>query len=113
MQAAKAGQNGANVEAATILVTRVRPAEKVWRDKVSQMVALEMQMNKSAYERTKGGQRPALSASLFLLVGAALVGIVVGWRITRGVTRPIGDAIAVAERIAEGDPSRKWLRRSG
>jgi methyl-accepting chemotaxis protein len=44
-----------------------------------------------------------------LLIGAGaiavLIGVLIGWRLTVGITGPIGDALQVAERVAAGDLS--------
>jgi len=105
MQAAKQGQEGANIEAATTLMEAVRPKETIWRQKVGEMVAAEVTSNGAAYEQALAGQQRALGVAGVAVSAAVIAGVLLGWRTTRSVTRPIDSAISVAERIAAGDLS--------
>jgi len=40
---------------------------------------------------------------LALAAGATVASLVMGWRVTRGITRPLGRAVDVARRVAAGD----------
>ena len=103
MDAARQGQEGANVEAAVTLTTQVRPNEQVWRQKVSELVELEEELNRAAYLQAKAGHSRAMLVTGLLVLAAAGIGAVVGWRIIRSVKGPIDGAVRVAERIAQGD----------
>ena len=103
LRAAKEGQEGANMEAAMTLMQEVRPREAVWRGKVSDLVALEQQLNQQSYQEARRGQARAMNTAAALVVAAIALGALLGWRITRSVRRPIEQAVGVAERIAAGD----------
>ena len=54
---------------------------------------------KDSIEAARTAQMLVISASII----AALIAIAFAWWITRSITRPIGEAVVVAERLAEGD----------
>ncbi|HET9645979.1 MAG TPA: HAMP domain-containing protein, partial [Burkholderiaceae bacterium] len=101
--AAKQGRTGANIEAAMILTTKVRPSELVWRNKVDELIAVEEDASRQAYAASIEGRQRALTMAAVAVVLATGCGALLGWRITRSVKQPIDRAIRVAERIAEGD----------
>ena len=103
LRAAKEGQEGANMEAAETLMQRVRPKEQVWRSKVAELVAVEQALSLASYREAVAGQTRAQRLAGALVLLAITLGILLGWRITRSVRRPIDQAIKVAERIAAGD----------
>jgi methyl-accepting chemotaxis protein len=76
-----------NVAAVQILTDTAGPIERTWR----------------ATATAAATKRNAMAAELALVVAALAAGALIAWRITRGVTRPLGRAVTVAERIAEGD----------
>jgi methyl-accepting chemotaxis protein len=104
-RAAQEGQDGAAAEATLTLTTQVRPAEQVWRGHVQALIALQTRLNRQAYDAVQVAQARAQALVAALVLGAIVLGTVVGWRITLGVKQPIDHAIRVAERIAEGDLS--------
>lgn len=103
LRAAKEGQEGANMEAAMTLMQEVRPREAVWRGKVSELVALEQELNQASYLEARRGQARAMNMAAVLVVVAIALGGLLGWRIIRSVRQPIEQAVGVAERIASGD----------
>ncbi len=103
LRAAKEGQDGANIEATMTLMLQVRPNEAIWRKKVAELIAVEEKLNRDAYGTALSGQHRALGIAAAVVIAAVLAGAILGWRITRGVKKPIDSAIRVAERIAEGD----------
>jgi len=58
---------------------------------------------KAAEEAAASGER----LLIILSVIAVLLGIVLAWLITRSITRPVGEAVKIADKIAEGDFSVK------
>lgn len=105
LKAAKDGQEFKSLEAITTLMTEARPHEAVWRTKVAELIALEEALNREAYAQTTAAQTRALAITAIVVVAAVAAGILLGWRITRSVKRPIDRAIRIAERIAKGDLS--------
>jgi len=102
-RAAKEGEMGAGVEATLTLTEAVKPVETVWRQKVAQLIELVRKENAEAAEATLASQQRAVVMVAALLSGAMVIGVLLAWRTTRSITVPVGRAVKVAERIAEGD----------
>jgi methyl-accepting chemotaxis protein len=67
---------------------------------------LEKHAQESHAGTLAAAEADARAATLMLaaLVAAMLAaGLVAGWRVTRGITRPLGDAVGIAQRVAGGD----------
>ncbi|HEY9106087.1 MAG TPA: HAMP domain-containing protein, partial [Roseateles sp.] len=92
-----------NVAAVQILTDTAGPVERTWRAKVTEFAALQKRLIGEATATAAATKRHAMAAELALVAAALAAGALIGWRITRGVTRPLGRAVTVAERIAEGD----------
>jgi methyl-accepting chemotaxis protein len=92
-----------NVAAVQILTDTAGPIERAWRAKVTEFAALQTRLIDEATATAAATKRNAMAAEMALVVVALAAGSLIAWRITRGVTRPLGRAVAVAERIAEGD----------
>ncbi|MBI5269961.1 MAG: HAMP domain-containing protein [Burkholderiales bacterium] len=102
-RAAKEGASGAGVEATMTLTEAVRPVETVWRQKVSELIGIVQQQNTEAASEVVSAQQRALVLVGVLLAGALAAGVLLAWRTTRSITGPVGRAVKVAERIAQGD----------
>lgn len=100
--AVKQGAESASVDAAATL-DKVRPLETSWRRKVAEFVARQKAKSSDALAAAQTSRRQAATLGLVLLLSAIGSGVVVAAWITRGINRPIRNAILVAERIAEGD----------
>ncbi|WP_374561955.1 methyl-accepting chemotaxis protein [Ideonella sp.] len=102
-KAATQGGSGDVVNATETLMQKVRPLEAAWRAKVGELRVLEEQIGREAYAEAQAAQQRALAVVATAVALALASGLVIGWRITRGVKLPIDRAIRVAERIAQGD----------
>jgi len=103
MAAAKQGEDGENMLASTTLTTEVRPVEAQWKAAVAVFVKLQGEAAQVAVQDARAAQVRAFGVGgVFVLVGL-VAGALVGWRVTRGIQRPVADALGVAERIAAGD----------
>lgn len=101
--ALKQGEEGDSIEAKGTLLNQVRPNEVIWRRKVNELIKVEEQLNSRSYAEATTNQARAWAISGTLFAAAVLISILIGWRITNSVKRPIASAIRVAETIAEGD----------
>jgi methyl-accepting chemotaxis protein len=101
--AMKSADDGDTVSASLNLMTRAAPAEALWRQRLSELIALQNSLNDeitASAEVTQG--RARWSGGLLVLMAIGL-GVLIAWRITASITQPIGRAVVVAERIARGD----------
>jgi methyl-accepting chemotaxis protein len=101
--AIKAADDGDTVAATLSLMTRVAPSETVWRAKLGELITLQNTLNGEVAASAEYTQRNArLVGGLLVLLAIGLGGLI-AWRITTSITAPIGRAVVVAERIANGD----------
>jgi methyl-accepting chemotaxis protein len=110
--AVQQGFDGDNVAAVMTLMNDVRPSELVWRNKVVELIVLQGQLIDEATKAAASTERKAFVAMVVLVSSALALGLLIAWRITLSVTQPIGRAVVVSERIAEGDlTSQVEIRR--
>jgi methyl-accepting chemotaxis protein len=67
------------------------------------LVALEQRLARESYEAAGAAYRRTLIALAALVAGAVLAAVLVAWRMSRTIVRPLHTAIGAANRIAEGD----------
>ena len=105
--AVKAKADGNEEEAARLLDKEFTPAAQRYQDLLQQLVTLQ----RASMDATAGGiDSNAVASTRLLIVLAAcalLAGAVLSWQLTRGIVRPIRDAVAVAETVAGGDLSHR------
>ncbi len=101
--AIKAADDGDTVSATLALMTRVAPGETAWRNKLGELIALQNTLNAEATANAESTQRNARWVGGLLVLLAIGLGGLIAWRITTSITAPIGRAVVVAERIANGD----------
>jgi len=105
-EAAAQGADGASVEASMTLMQRVRPAEARLRKSVSDLVQLEAHYSSESLERSVQSRQRAAWALAALGLATLVISSLLAWRLTRGVTAPVQQAIALAERVSGGDLSQ-------
>ena len=98
---------GSDEEAFKLLMTEAGPAAQAWEDAIEQMVAFEDVDAKQDYADAQ--QLYAKTHALMLTIsGVALVlGVLIAWFLTRGITVPLTQAVEVANALAAGDLSAK------
>ncbi len=105
MSAAQLGADGDNVAATLQLTQQVRPQETAWRTKVAEFVSLQGALTAQAVADAGRARGRAFAIGAALLALALASGAWVAWRITRSIQLPLAQALAVAQRIAQGDLS--------
>ena len=103
LEAAQLGMDGAAPEATLLISGKVRPAMTAWREHVRQLIDLEVRHSEAAYQAAHVHQRRTLIGLSVCALLAAAVAVVLGVRLTRSVTRPITEAMRLAERVSSGD----------
>jgi methyl-accepting chemotaxis protein len=104
-EAVQQGSDRDTVAAVLTLTNRVRPQETKMRQKVLELVLLQRKLTDEANAEVARLERQTQLISVGLVVFALALGGAIGWGITNSVTAPIGRAVVVAERIADGDLS--------
>ena len=104
-EAVQQGSDRDTVAAVLTLTNRVRPQETKMRQKVLELVLLQRKLTDDANAEVARLERQTQVVSVVLVVFALALGGAIGWGITNSVTQPIGRAVVVAERIADGDLS--------
>jgi methyl-accepting chemotaxis protein len=101
--AIKAADDGDTVCATLALMTRVAPIESAWRTKLAELIELQNTRNAETTAMAEQTQKHARWVGGLLVLLAIGLGGLIAWRITTSITAPIGRAVVVAERIANGD----------
>ncbi|MDP2026865.1 methyl-accepting chemotaxis protein [Sulfuriferula sp.] len=90
-------------EALSVLITQAEPATRKWLGAIEELQGIEAQLN----EQTRKDSVQAFNSAsnmMFGLTGLALVlGGLIAWLITRSITRPINQAVKIAQTVAAGD----------
>ena len=102
-QAVGQSLDGDAVAANMTLMVRVNPSELAWTQKLAGMVELQYARSQEATQLAEQTQSQALFTGSALVAVALALGAFIAWRITLSITAPIGRAVVVAERIANGD----------
>lgn len=103
----KAADEGDTVTAQIGLMNRAAPLEKAWRNKLGELVALQNTLSERSASEAEMAQTRARYAIGALVLAALIAGILIAWRTTVRITQPLGRAVVVAERIAQGDLTSK------
>jgi methyl-accepting chemotaxis protein len=98
---------GKDDEAFKLLMTEAGPAAQKWEDAIEEMVAFEDVDAKQDYVDAQQTYATAHRLMLSISIAALVLGALLGWFLTRGITRPLSQAVEVANRLAEGDLSGK------
>ncbi|QOL47733.1 methyl-accepting chemotaxis protein [Massilia litorea] len=106
-EAVKAKAAGDEALAARILDERFTPTAKAYQESMQQLVA--MQAANIAAAAGAIGERADSSETVIGLLAAfsVLLGALFSWMLTRGIVRPIREAVELAETVASGDLTRR------
>jgi methyl-accepting chemotaxis protein len=92
-----------DVEAIAVLMKEAAPALRATLSSLDDVVAYEKGQSLEVAAEARAGYASARNL-MFVLGGLAiLLGSLVAWVITRSITRPINEAVKVAETVAAGD----------
>ncbi len=104
---------GKPAEAEQLLAERLRPAQLAYMKALDGLKDLQIELVGIAADNGERAYAEARLLMFGLLAAMAALGAGLGWWITRSITGPISQAVAVAERVAAGDlSSRIDLRRN-
>ncbi|MDM0070918.1 methyl-accepting chemotaxis protein [Variovorax sp. J31P207] len=100
-------QQNKNVEATELLMKKFAPAVRATLASVDEMIRYQTQRAEEANAAAAAEYQRARGLMLGLGLTAVLLGAAIAWFITRSITRPIGEAVKVAETVAAGDISSR------
>jgi methyl-accepting chemotaxis protein len=92
-----------NEEATQLFISKFQPAVQGVLVVLEEMNVHETALSAAANAQAAAGYAWARNLMLALGAFAILVGVAIAWFIMRSITRPIGDAVKVAEMVAAGD----------
>ncbi|WP_250446672.1 methyl-accepting chemotaxis protein [Actinotalea sp. C106] len=101
---ALAGQDGL---ARQLLEQEAAPMFRDWLAAINVLIDLEEEMNAQEAAAARSVGQNFLLVMLLLCAGAAMVAGTVAWFITRSITRPMAEAVALFAAVAEGDLTRR------
>ncbi len=90
-------------EAITLLAEQLRPAQLAYIQALDGLKDLQIQLVEKAADDGEAAYAQARLLMFGLLGAMGLIGGALGWWITVSITRPIHQAVEVAERVAAGD----------
>ncbi len=98
-------EQGRRDEAVPFLFKQVIPVQDAYQERLADMLKFQSALMESDGRAVVESAGFATMLLLGLLAAATLVSAVAGYLITRSVTAPIHQAVALAERVAQGDLS--------
>jgi methyl-accepting chemotaxis protein len=94
-----------NDEALKLLLTQAAPAAQKWQDVIQEYVELQTEESQAAFLQAHQDYETAFKTMVILATVAILLGALIAWVLTRSITRPVNQALSVANRLADGDLS--------
>ncbi|THC44535.1 methyl-accepting chemotaxis protein [Massilia sp. Mn16-1_5] len=104
--AVKAKADGNEEEAARLLEEKFTPAAKLYQELLQELVVMQRSSIDSTAKAIDATAARASTNITLLTAGAVLLGAILSWLLTTGITRPIRDAVELAETVAAGDLTR-------
>jgi methyl-accepting chemotaxis protein len=92
-------------EAIPVLVSEVLPNQRKWIAALDEMVRIQEKQADLAVEEAHASYKSAFILTLVIAGAALLIGVGAAWLVTRSITAPLREAVAVASRVAQGDLS--------
>jgi methyl-accepting chemotaxis protein len=98
---------GDNAKALSVLVNDAKPAFVEWLRVINVFIDLEESMNQVETKAARNTASDFLMLMGLLCLVAIAIAVLVAWRITRGITRPLEEAGTVLAAVAAGDLTRR------
>ena len=105
--AVKAKADGDQELASKILDESFTPTAKAYQESVQQLVAMQQAHIARMAQGIDATARFGTTLIALLTAGSVLLGALASWLLTRGIVRPIREAVALAETVASGDLTRR------
>jgi methyl-accepting chemotaxis protein len=95
--------DGRKDEAKEMLISEVRPAQNAYFAAVGELIKYQGELMEQAGRDAEQEYTAARSLMITLAVAAFLIAGGLGFWVTRSITRPLSEAVGVADRLAQGD----------
>jgi methyl-accepting chemotaxis protein len=92
-------------QAAQHLIGKVVPANVAWQAAIQEFLDFQVARNKEEQEAAAAAFVTAYRLSLGLGIASFLLAAVIAWLVSRSITRPLNEAVAIAKTVASGDLS--------
>ena len=102
-KASQLAMSNKNKEALQVLMQEVRPVQNKWMGEMGGLIELEQKFSDQAMTEARKAYEEARTQLSGLGAGAFGVGLLFAFLITRSITRPINQAVTLAEAVAGGD----------
>jgi methyl-accepting chemotaxis protein len=101
-----------DIEAMELLINQAAPATQQWADATYAYVERQKDRNKVEAANANKTYADAVALMMSIAVLALVLGSLIAWLITRSITRPLGDAMTIAQTVAKGDLTQRITVRS-
>ena len=101
-KAAELGMSNHNDQAIKMVFEQVRPQQRAATAEIGQLVAAQKKINERAQAEGAAAYAAATWMMLGIAVAAVLIGSLLAWYIARSVSRPVAQAMGVAQSISQG-----------
>jgi methyl-accepting chemotaxis protein len=96
-------KSGKHDEAKTLLLGEIRTSNRVYLEKINDLIAFQTELMHKAGEDAEATYRSARALIIGLSVGALAIAVLLAFWITRGITVPLAKSVQAAQALAEGD----------
>ncbi|MFZ6745557.1 methyl-accepting chemotaxis protein [Undibacterium sp. JH2W] len=90
-------------EAVTFLMKEVIPVNGLWQDAIQEFIDLQESKNSKDEVSAQDAYQTSMTAMICATFIAIVLGMGIAWNSSRAISLPIRRAIAVAQKVAEGD----------
>lgn len=90
-------------DAQELYLSRIGPQAPAMQAAMDRWLALKLQQAQLEFEATEQINQTVFWVLPLVATAALVLGAVLAWRITRSITQPLGQAVAVAQQVAQGD----------
>ncbi len=97
---------GKDAEATKVLMKEVRPYQRTWLVAIDAMVEFQKKATDKDVQEAQSAYTQARMITIALALAALALGGFIAWFITRGITRPLIEAVTIANAVAGGDLGR-------
>jgi methyl-accepting chemotaxis protein len=95
--------DGKNAEAKDLLLGELRPVQLGFFDALNKLIEFQQDLMEKSGKDAAEAYHAARDLMLILSIVAALFGIGIAFWVTRSITKPLGEAVKVADQLAAGD----------